>query len=447
MTPLGLSGSVAAVALSASNLRPAVGEPVRLWAAWAGEWPADIAWSGVDSDEGIEARVVPKHPGALPISAGGATLVLQVQPAANGPVPVTAPLALPRYDVDAEHCRDARYPALAGAWVLGCSGSGRVDHAVHLGTREAVALSEGAVTPGLGAGVVLAATRGLWRLPDVHPVPDLPRTAAEPIGPPATDGTHAVLAYADHIEAFTLAEPLRIHTAATPLPWYAAAIAWPWSAWVEDGGITGEDVWMRTPKGDRVPLARGARRERHVTGDGTWLAWLDEAGVYVQDMSRGERRAYPADTGFSGGLGLWGPVACWEDRAALRAGTGDVDLRCSDGMEVHRPGQQLAPSRWGPWLLFREAGRVMVATAAEIVLDDDDPRAGAGGTTVAGGYRGAHRDAPVTWTLDWPADGWRVERWADGAWVSGERVAVGLVTLQNPSGDAVRLRPADGAAP
>ncbi len=441
MTQAVALASAAVLAIAASDLRPTVGEPVRLFAAWAGGWPAEITWSGVDEDQGLEARVVPRAAGPLVISASGVSITLDVQPAANSGTVLARPdvRALPA--VDAGACRDDRYPALAGPWVVGCSFTGRVDRAVHIGTGEVVELSAGAEAPGLGASALLTASLGLWRLPGAAPVPDLTRVAEGTLGPPATDGLHGAFVWPDRVEAFALTDRVRTRTDAAPLPWYPAALAWPWCAWIEDGGITGEDVWARGPDGMRVPLARTARSERHVAGAGRWLAWVDEDGVYVQDTTSGERRIHAADTGFVYGLGLWGPVACWEDRATLRAGTGDIDIRCSDGVELRRPGHQRAPSRWGPWLLFREANRTVMATVPELVLDDDDPRAEGGGRTVDGGWRGAHRDAPVSWTLDWPVAGWVLDRWDGAAWIPGEPVGVGLVTVSHPGGDAVRLRP------
>jgi hypothetical protein len=440
------AASAAVLAIAASDLRPAVGQPVRLTASWAGPLPAGIAWRGVDTALGAEARVVPRAAGPLLVHADDATITLDVQPAGNAGAPLVQADARSLPAVEAASCRDDRYPALAGAWVAWCSTTGRVDRATHLGTRAEVSLSAGDTAPGLGPDAVLAADLGLWRLPEPTPVPDQTRVGTGSVGPPATDGTHGVFAWANRVEAFALTERQREQTEAAPLPGYPTALAWPFAAWVESGGETGEDVWMRDTTSARIPLARTLRNERLVVGSGRWLAWVDEAGVYVQDTTRGERRAYPASTGFVFGPSLWGPVACWEDRAALRDGTGDIDVRCSDGVTVARPGHQRAPSRWGPWLLFREAGQMMVATASELVLDDDDPRAEGGGNTVAGGWRGAHRDAPVAWSFDWPAEGWRVDRWDGAAWVPGEALAVGPVTVSNPSGDAVRLRPVDGAA-
>ncbi len=436
------SGALAVLAIAASDLRPSVGEPVRLFASWAGGWPAQVEWEGVDEDLGLEARVTPRAAGPLVVTAGGVSITLDVQPADDSGLVLVRPEVRSLPTIEATSCRDDRYPTLAGPWVVWCSTTGRVDRADHLGTRASVTLSAGAEAPGIGPGAVLAPELGLWRLPDTSPAPDQTRVAPGTVGPPSTDGVHGVFAWSDHVEAFALSERIRDRTDATPLPGSPTALAWPWAAWIEDGGLTGEDVWARADKGGRTPLARTARSERHVTGDGRWLAWLDEEGVYVQDMTSGERRVYAADTGFVYGLGLWGPVACWEDRGAYRAGTGDIDVRCSDGVELRRAGHQRAPSRWGPWLLFREDARVLVATVPELVLDDDDPRAEGAGQTIAGGWRGAHRDGPVSWTLDWPVGGWMMDQWDGAAWVPAGPVGVGRITLSHPGGDAVRLRPA-----
>jgi hypothetical protein len=430
------------LALAASDVRPAVGETVRLFASYAGEWPAAIVWDGVDEETGLEATVTPRAPGLLTVRAGGATLVLDVQPMANVGTSVIHPLVRSLPSIDAGACRDDRYPALAGDFVVGCSPSGRVDRAVSLmGSRDLpVALSDGIATPGLGPAAVLAPPAGLWRLPDSQPVSSS-FLASEPIvGVPATDGAHVAMAWPRHVEAWAVGDATRLRTEAAPLPGQPVALAWPWAAWVEGGGPTREDIWARNAEAQRVPLSRTARSERLPAGSGRWIGWVDEGGVYVQDTTRGERRVYPADTGFVFGPSLWGPVACWEDRGALRTGAGDIDILCSDGVELRRPGNQRAPSRWGPWILFREGEHLLFGTVPELILDDDDPRADGAGATVEGGWGGAHREGAVSYTFDWPAPGWRVERW-EGAWVPGEALGVGLVTLTHPGGDAVRLVP------
>ncbi|MFN7142490.1 MAG: hypothetical protein ACK4YP_01840, partial [Myxococcota bacterium] len=236
----------AVVALVVSDLRPAVGEPVRLYAAWSGGWPASVPWEGVDADEGLEATVVPRAAGPLTVRAGGVSLTLDVQPADNVGTGVVRPAPVPLPDVDADACRDDRYPALAGAWVAHCSATGRVDRALDLVTRATVALSDAVPSPGLGPAAILASNRGLWRLPTATPVPDLVRVAPGEVDRPATDGVHGAWAWSGHVEAFPLTERTRTRTDADPLPGYGVALAWPWAAWVEDGGLTGEDVWART---------------------------------------------------------------------------------------------------------------------------------------------------------------------------------------------------------
>lgn len=407
---------------------------MRLWATWGGRWPAAVRWSGVGAADGLTAEWIPAAPGDATVRAGEQTLTLRVQSAANAGGHPIRPVALPLYAVEADGCRDDRYPALAGAWVVWCTGGGLVDRALSLSTRAKVSLRDPGPSPGLGEGVLYDARRGLWRLPEAAPDTSVPRAAEAPPGAPATDGTHGAFAARDHVAAFTLSDTRRTHTEARPLLGAPLALAWPFTAWIQQDPLTGEDVWLRGADGRARPLARNPGDERNVAGDGRWLAWTAADAVYVEDLDRRERRRYPAETGFHGGLGMWGPVACWEDRAGA-----DVDIRCSDGVEIRRPGDQLHPSRHGPWLLFREGDLVFLATASELILDDDDPRASDAGATVSGGYRGAHRDAPVTYALRWPVGGWRVERWLDGGWVPGEALGTGDVRVEHPGGDAIRL--------
>lgn len=434
----------AVIALVGTDLRPAVGEPVELWAVWDGAWPAEVVWQGVDASDGLRAVVTPRAPGDVTVRAGERTLLLRAQPAGNGAVAEIEPVVVPLLDVDADACRDDRFPALTGPWLVGCSATGLVDRALHLGTRARVELRRAVASPGLGHGALYDAVAGLWRLPEPAPEP-VARLASPAVGPPATDGTHVAVALVDHVEAFPADAKIRSHTEARPLPGARVALAWPWAAWVQREPATGEDVWVRGEAGAPRPLARGEGPEWRLGGDDRWIGWIGPDAVFVEDLARGERRRYPADAGFLGELALWGPVACWEDRAALRAGRGDVDVRCSDGVVVRRPGHQLHPARVGPWIVFREEGRVLLGTVPQLVLDDDDPRAEGAGATVAGGWRGARREGAVSWTFDWPAEGWRVERWEAGGWTPGEALPVGRVTVTHPGGDAVRIVPIAGA--
>jgi hypothetical protein len=62
---------------------------------------------------------------------------------------------------------------------------------------------------------------------------------------------------------------------------------------------------------------------------------------------------------------------------------------------------------------------------------------------VEGGYRDAHVDSPVSWTLDWPAQGWCARPWAaeTQSWGSPQPMTPGENMLTHPGGDAMQLTP------
>jgi hypothetical protein len=88
---------------------------------------------------------------------------------------------------------------------------------------------------------------------------------------------------------------------------------------------------------------------------GHYLGWVEPDAVVVMNTHTQEKNYYPAQTGFLHAPSLWGPVACWEERHQ------DIDIRCSDGMEVRLPGDQLAPWRSGPHLLYQQSGQARPA--------------------------------------------------------------------------------------
>ena len=435
--PLPQTGEV--VGLAATALRPQIGEELRLEASWAGPWPPQIQWHGVDRAEGSNAWLRPDHLGPLTVQAGSQMLQLNVQPAIS--------IALPSPEVDLRPlnrvetgCPDDRLPGLAGHWVVWCV-KDRVDHAMDL-EHDTVVELKGPARPALGPGLLYAAGlgQGLWRLPSATADPAVALVAEPGTALSATDGRVVLIPRRDAVERLPLDQRFRTLIPAQPLLHEPVALADTYAAWIALDPQTGRDVWLGLPDGHTWPLARSLGREGWLAGSGHWLGWVDPEGVVVENLTQHERRRYPADTGFLHPLSLWGPTACWEDRAALRAGTGDIDLACSDGLRLQRPGHQTAPWRWGPWLLFQEGSRVMLATYRAIVLDDSDPRAEGPGATLPGGFGGSHREGPVFWELDWPASGWRVEYW-QGDWRPGEALAPGHLRLSDPGGDAIRLVP------
>jgi hypothetical protein len=236
-------------------------------------------------------------------------------------------------DLDPDGCDDDRYPALAGTWIVGCSASGLVDLAIASDTGLRVVLSDAAASPGLAPGALYATglTHGVWRLPASSPVRTSPLVTQPILGPPAFDGTHVALTFADGVEAFTLGDTVRSRISARPRPWYPPALAWPAVAWADETGLLArENVGGATRQlSTRVaaPLAfRG------------WFVWPGEGPV-------------PAEAGFDAPITGNGEAVCWETRPGA---TQDVTIRCDD---VGEPIPGTHPSRWGRLLLFRAQGR------------------------------------------------------------------------------------------
>ncbi len=233
-------------------------------------------------------------------------------------------------------CRDARYPALAGDWAVGCFG-GPVNRAVNLETGQQVELERAVDSPGLADGVLIGAA-GWWHLPSGTPT-DKP-SPVEAIGPFSTDGQRAVVTTPVSIEI--LDGNTRESIEAAPTPWRAPAIGDGFVAWVED-----EVVMMAPEDGAAVQWAEG----RHVSANGPTIAWLDDERVCLQRVGAMKQCTW-TDAHTARGLSLDGDVACWESWNGE-----DVDIACSDGFGVDGPGHQRGPSRSEGWLLYRENGQ------------------------------------------------------------------------------------------
>ena len=436
--------------ISASNLRPGPGELVWLELRYDGPWPAALSWEGVDRAEGPAAELLARTPGTLRVSVEQDgrvdSLEIEVQPAENrGWVQSPTPLlrSLPALF---GACTDPRYPKLAGVWAVGCGPSGQVDRAVNLRTNQVVELHDAARSPAMASGVVYApgVEHGLWRLPDPEPASGVHHMPEPGVFAAGTDGARVAVSTREDIQVFGLFDAGRQRYAAHPAPWYAPAVSALGVAWVDLGeaGLTGEDIWFladgaRNPE----PLVRKVGAQRHVAASGPFLGWIDDDGVRVEDLRSGERRFYGSDAHTSTSLSLWGPVACWEVYGAE-----DVDLSCSDGMVLVRPGHQRSPSRYGPWLLFREGSQVLLATEPYLTLDDDDPRAVPLGLRVADpvALRGARIEGGVVYELELPEGAWKLERHEATGWVEAPALIEGALSIEAPFGDAIRLTPADG---
>lgn len=264
--------------------------------------------------------------------------------------------------MDARACIDDRFPALAGAYLVHCSPSGRVDRARALPAGEDRALPTAAESAGVGPGVLFAtgASAGTWFL-DGRPAAGIARVPREATGPPATDGTWAGAVFADHVVRFELTATSRTHIPARPALGSAAAIAGvpgarPALAWAERTAAGDLDLYWLPGDAERPRLlAGGPGDQHHVVGSGAFLYWV--SGPAIRARGPGGDRSFPADTGFSSPPAAWGGDVCWEDRAALRASAGHVVVRCGDGTEVADAGADVTHPSLGPgYLLVRQGG-------------------------------------------------------------------------------------------
>ncbi|MSP54728.1 MAG: hypothetical protein EXR69_03850 [Myxococcales bacterium] len=287
--------------------------------------------------------------------------------------------------LQARRCADDRYPALAGEWVVGCVGDDRVNVAVSLVTGRVVTLTAPVLSPSLGDGWLWATGRpaGGWVLPvaarggfDGAEAVMVPHDGVAPATVTYDGGTRrAAVPYETHVDLIDLSRHVWPRWDARPLPGESVAVGVGWVAWSERGlgGEAERDVWLvrtEVAQGDVAPMRApavvgGGRGDQHgVGGGGSSLWWVDGDEVVKLDVHTGAERRFLAFTGFEAGLALAedGSLSCWEDRRAFGTPAG-IDIHCSDGTVVDRPGDQRWPSLGAGWLIWRE-GEQVLATAA-----------------------------------------------------------------------------------
>ncbi len=252
-------------------------------------------------------------------------------------------------------CRDRRFPKLAGSWAVGCGPGGHIDRAVHLQTGQQVELEAGAEHAGVDDGLLFAPGRehGLWRLPDPTPRDPVSVISDQVIAPPILEGRRGALLVEGRVSTFEVGASHRRLRDADPLPWFPPALVGTTVYWVDgrDQDSSGLDIWgWDSEGGPPFPVVTRTGDQRHVVASASWLVWTDDDGLWLQDHA-GESWLHRADTGFRAGPSVHASVACWEEREA-----GDIDVRCSDGLEATGPGDQGWPSRWDDRLLIRQDG-------------------------------------------------------------------------------------------
>jgi hypothetical protein len=258
-------------------------------------------------------------------------------------------ISVPVYALD-HVCRDARFPALAGEWAVGCGASGMVDRAVHLPTGTVIALPVPAARPGLAPGFLYnpGPGGGLFRLTPSSAVPvatDARLVRDEPIAPPATDGVHVAVATRDRVFVSTPDASSSPSWEVDLQGWDGVALAWPWVAWVDDAlQIVAVDAEVRSPP---VVWSSGGSRARHVVSDGVRFAWVEDGALVLYRPGTGDRERIDTLTGFHAPPTLSGDRVCYEERVPA----GGVQVRCNDGTVV---GSATWPSLSGAHLLYRK---------------------------------------------------------------------------------------------
>lgn len=293
--------------------------------------------------------------------------------------PGTPGVAVPLYALDGT-CADRRFPRLAGDWAIGCDKGGMLDHAIHLLDGRSIRIDppldprHTAVSAGpTDSSAVLVEVADRTRVVDLRVTgatdrTEVTRLPAAPIAPPTTTARHFAALLPDRVEALAHNTRVRPTFAASPVAWYPPALAWPHVAWVERNAQQRETVWVvqTHPPADPHPILESTHHQRHVVSDGTTFVWVDGGQLRTWNPETDQQQVIPAATGFHAPPTISGGVVCWEERrdppgsARPRA---DIDILCTDGLSAAGPGDQLFPSRSGPWLLYRSAGHTWLRTA------------------------------------------------------------------------------------
>ncbi len=277
--------------------------------------------------------------------------------------------AIPLYDAE-NTCADPRFPQLVGPYVVACGDDGLIDRALNIETGRHIPVSPplSPRTTGVafreGAARLLTLdgpTRMVSLVDDVlTDESDLTRIPTAPVAPPATDGAHFVALMAARVEAPGIRQSVRLSWGAHPMGWYPPAIAFPWVVWVD--GTDNEDILMvevgvhREPQ----PLATGPSAQRHVVTDGDQFVWVDGHTLTTWTPGSAPVPLDGTNTGFHAPPTVSNGVVCWEQRPSPQQP--DVDIHCTDGMQAAGPGDQLYPSRYGPYLVYRTADHVWLRT-------------------------------------------------------------------------------------
>ena len=243
-------------------------------------------------------------------------------------------------------CRDARYPILMSNWVVGCGPSGRVDRAFSLATKQVARFTVKQETVGMGFFPFMG-SHGRLSL-QKQKLEKSKRILASMIAPPISDQDRVAYLGKEFVALRQAGQTYR--QAAQPRAWYPPALFDSGVAWVENDGQRGEDIWMWKHEHSPKRIAGGKMPQRHVVGSGPYVAWVEDQRIVIFDSRTEEQDAIEAQV--VDRISLTDKTVCWSQWNQR-----DIDVYCSDGFALNRPGHQVWPMRQGKWLLFRDLGR------------------------------------------------------------------------------------------
>lgn len=268
-------------------------------------------------------------------------------------------------------CDDPRLPTLNGPWAIGCKGASTPNRAQHVETDHRIEHPPLGDNWGHGDGVFADHTkRQYWAL-GAEKQSKLYPFSSTAHAPLQTDGSRLVISSPGKLEWMQLGEDKRFTIPeANPAPWYAPAVSGDRIYWVQRGDQnTGEDLWAYSISENRSwPLAQSTDHERHVVAQGHFSAWLTDSSVHLLNTKSGEHRVFPGLVNSNESLGLSEGVVCWEAHTK-----DDIDVFCSDGLHLERPGNQRRPTRWKGWLLFHEGNATLLYGPLSTMPEREQP--------------------------------------------------------------------------
>ena len=140
-----------------------------------------------------------------------------------------------------------------------------------------------------------------------------------------------------------------------PAPWYRPALNDHGVFWVEIHEGKEEIHWKAHNEEAPRPFARGESALRHVAGEGDLVAWMSDTTVFLRNLTTGVTQEYFGEVHSNEALALSESLLCYE-----AVGEDDLDIFCTNGFHLQRPGNQRRPSLWGEWLVFHEGEQALL---------------------------------------------------------------------------------------